>query len=324
MKKLTLAITLFNLLTMANAASAFGQDVEIMYYIERLTNTAIRFARSDEQKVTVKAAAEQAIQQRDITQREYQEILSLPEPLYFKLGNVARHLAIMAERAGAQLKGTENRITANLLIAKVYIEITLVFPTPPDSYNPGKLWSAPAQAVQFLELAAESLGFFQWGGQPNSAIALFNFHIALGFDELRSMNLPQKALEFAETTYSQRQLYHAFIDHLESAVSLSTSKHILRQHEFYRLILEAAKQSGAHGFRPPIVDWGLIINPQTRKIDENNRWNRAMYGIYAAAERKADKSPLDSKTFRIAEILFKAFTPKWINIGISIFKELGR
>ena len=295
MKKTKLSIFVFVYLALLNAVSAFGQDAELMNYIEKITNTGIRFARTNELKVTVKAAADKAIQHRDITQIEYREILNLPEPIYFKLGNVARHLAIKAEKASAQLKGTENSITANLLIAKVYIEITHVFPTPPDSYHPGEFWSAPAQAVKFLEQAGENLGYFQLSGRLNSAAALFNFHIALGFDELRSINLPPKTFEFAEETYSQRQLYHAFIDHLESAVSLSTGKQMARQHEFYSLILEVAKQSGVHGFRPPIVEWGIKINPQTRKVDKNDRWNRAMFGIYAAAEKKADKIKSEKK-----------------------------
>jgi hypothetical protein len=322
MKKTKSFIFVLIHLAVLNTVSAFGQDAKLMNYIERITNTGVNFARTNDQKVTVKAAAYKAVQLQDISQIEYQEILNLPEPAFFKLINVARHFAIKAEKASTQLKRTDNRITANLLIAKVYIEITRVFPTPDDPYHSDKLWSAPAQAVKFLEKASESLGFFQWEGQSNSTVALFNFHIALGFDELRSMDIPAEALKSVEKTYSQRQLYHAFIDHLESAVSLSTNKRMARQHEFYRLILEVGKQGGANAFRPAISEWGIIINPQTGKIDNNNRWNRAMFGIYAAAAKKNDKSTVDSKTFRIAEILFRAFTPKWVNIGISIFKEL--
>lgn len=324
MKKTLFYLFAFFLILCSYSLTALAQNAAVMFNIERLTFTAMKFARTDEKKVSFSVAMSQALQNGDITQDEYQELSKFSKIEYFNYLQVARHLAIKAEKERNRLRGSEEGITANLLIAKTFIEIARVFPTPPEPFIPRKLWSAPAQAVRFLEDASQSLGFYQAGGDPKSAVALFNFHIALGFDELRSLDLPPLALKTGEETYSQRQLYNAVKDHLESAVSISSGKRMIRQHEFYRLILEAFKKGGAHAFRPAIVEWGVIRNRETGLIDQENPWNRRMNSIYNKAKKKAGESTLDSKSFRIAGILIKAFTPKWLNIGISIFQELDR
>jgi hypothetical protein len=295
-----------------------------MFNIERLTSTAMKFARTDERKVLFSDAMSHALRKSDITQGEYQELSKFSKVPYMNYLHVARHLAIKAEKERNRLRVSQDRITANLLVAKTFIEIARVFPTPPEPFSPKKLWSAPAQAVRFLEETSQSLGFYQSGGGSKAAVALFNFHIALGFDELRSLDLPPLALKTGEATYSQRELYNAVKDHLESAVSISSGKRIIRQHEFYRLILEVVKKGGAHAFRPAIVEWGAIRNQETGLIDQENGWNRTMSSIYNKATKKAEESALDSRSFRIAGILIKAFTPKWLDIGVSIFQELDR
>lgn len=321
MKKVLLC--LFTLLFGLGAFSviALAQDSDFFIQIERLTFAAMKFANTD-YKVPFSSAISQAVQRRDITQAEYQELLQYSHVKESKYLQVARHLAAKAEKESHHLRAPEESITAKLLFAKTYIEIARVFPTPPEPFVRGTVWSAPAQAVRLLEEASELLGFYQSGGAPRYTIALFNFHIALGFDELRSLNLPRRALRAGEITYSQRENYHAAKDHLESAVEIASGTTLIRQHEFYRLILVAFKEGGADAFRPPIIEWGTIRDRETGSIDPQNEWNQRMHWIYDEAKRKARKSGLDSKTYRIAKILLKAFTPKWVSIGISIFQEL--
>ncbi len=324
MKKMSLYFFTFLFMLCTFSLTSLAQDIVVLSQIERLTFTAMKFARTDEFTVSFDVALSQALRNGDITQAEYRELFKYSNLKYSNYLQAARHLAIKAEKEKNRLRGSEESITANLLIAKTYIEIARVFPTPPEPFIPKKLWSAPAQAVRFLEESSQSLGFYQWGGAPRYTIALFNFHIALGFDELRSLNLPPLSLKTGEVTYSQRQLYNAAKDHLESAVSITSGKGMIRQHEFYRLILETFKKGGVYAFRPPIVEWGTIRNPNTGLIDANNPWNRRINSIYNEAKKKAAESTLDSKSFRIARILIRAFTPKWLNIGISLFQELGR